>query len=92
MTISEEEFIKIADLAKIYIKKTEINKYQESVKDILEFVKEIKNIDMSEVEDSEEEIVNIFREDEVKEFDNKEGLFNNAISKENNMFKIPKVF
>ena len=35
--------------------------------------------------------VNVFRKDEVKEFDNMEGLLENAPDKDQNMYRIPKV-
>ena len=35
--------------------------------------------------------VNVFRKDEVKEFEDKEALLQNAPEQESNMIKIPKV-
>ena len=37
------------------------------------------------------EAKNVFRKDEVKIFENREALLQNAPEKENNMYKIPKV-
>ena len=37
------------------------------------------------------EAKNVFRKDEVKVFEDNEALLANAVSKELNMFKIPKV-
>ena len=35
--------------------------------------------------------VNVFRKDEIKEFEDKEALLQNAPEQENSMFRIPKV-
>ena len=93
MTISKEEIIHIAKLADLSIKEEEIEDYAKNLQDILEFAEIINNVDTDNVKESigTLEISNVMRKDEVKEFEDKEALLQNAPEKENNMFKIPKV-
>ena len=93
MTISKEEILHIAELADLNIKEEEVNDYAKNLQDILEFAEIINNVNTENVKESVGtlEISNVFRKDEIKEFEDKESLLQNAPEKENNMFKIPKV-
>ena len=93
MTISREEILHIAKLADLNIKEEEIENYAKNLQDILEFAEIIQNIDTENVKETigTLEVSNVFRKDEVKEFEDKEALLQNAPEEENNMFKIPKV-
>ena len=93
MEISKEEILHIAKLASLKIKDEEIEEYRKNLQDILNFAKTIDNVNTDNLEETNgaSTNVNFLREDEVKEFDDKESLMQNAPDKENNMFKIPKV-
>lgn len=93
MKVSKEELLHIADLADLNIKEDEIDNYLENLQDILNFAEVINNASTEGLEETigANENCNVFRKDEVKEFDNKEGLMQNAPEKERNMYKIPKV-
>ena len=93
MTISRDEIIHIAQLADLNIKEEEINDYAKNLQDILEFAEIINNVDTENIKEcvGTLDISNVFRKDEIKEFEDKEALLQNAPESENNMFKIPKV-
>lgn len=93
MAISKEEILHIADLADLKIKDNEVDNYAKNLEDILNFAKIINNVDTDNVKESigTSQTSNVFRKDEVVEFEDKEALLQNAPEKENNMFKIPKV-
>ncbi len=93
MTISREEIIHIAKLADLNIKEEEIEDYAKNLQDILEFAEIINKVDTENVKESigTLEISNVMRKDEIKDFEDKDALLQNAPEKENNMFKIPKV-
>lgn len=93
MEISKEEILHIAKLASLKIKDEEIEEYRKNLQDILNFAKTIDKVNTDNLEETNGATanVNFFREDEVKEFEDKESLMQNAPDKENNMFKIPKV-
>ena len=93
MKISKEELLHIADLADLYLDDSEADKYLDNLQDILDFADIVCNAPVEDLDITigANETKNVFRKDEVKEFDNIEGLLQNAPSLEQNMFKIPKV-
>ncbi len=93
MEIKKEEILHIAKLASLKIKDEEIEEYRKNLQDILNFANTINSVDTENIEETNgtSNNVNIFREDEVKEFEDKALLMQNAPEQTNNMFKIPKV-
>ena len=93
MAVSKEEILHIAKLADLKINENEIDEYAKNLEEILDFMKILNSVDTENIEESIGTLnnVNVFRKDEVKDFEDKEALLQNAPDKENNMFKIPKV-
>ena len=93
MKISREEIMHIANLSDIEIEENEIEKYAINLQDILNFANIVKNapVEGLEITIGANEKKNIFRKDEIEVFEDNEALLQNAPSKEQNMFKIPKV-
>lgn len=93
MAISENEILHIADLADLRIKEDEVNEYAKNLQDILNFAEVIKSVNTDNIKESigALEASNVFRKDEVIEFEDKESLLQNAPEKEDGMFKIPRV-
>jgi len=93
MAVSKEEILHIAKLADLKINEDEIDEYAKNLEDILEFMEVLDSVNTDEVEETIGTLsnVNVFRKDEVKEFEDKEALLQNAPDRESNMFKIPKV-
>ena len=93
MKVSKEELLHIADLSDLYLNENEIDNYLENLQDILNFADIVNNVSVDDLDITigANEEKNVFRKDEVKEFDNIQGLLQNAPSLEQNMFKIPKV-
>jgi len=93
MAVSKEEILHIAKLADLKIEENEIDEYAKNLQDILNFAQIINSVDTENVKESIGTLnnVNVFRKDEVKEFEDKEALLKNAPEQEDNMFRIPKV-
>lgn len=93
MQVSKEEIIHMAKLASLNLSEEEIEKYTNDMQDILNFANTINNIDTEGINeiDALNENYNVFRKDEIVEFEDKELLLENAPSKELGMFKVPKV-
>ena len=93
MQVSKEELLHIADLSDLIIEENEVDEYLKNLQEILEFANAINSVQTDDLDITigANEAKNVFRKDEVKEFDNIEGLLQNAPSLELNMFKIPKV-
>lgn len=93
MKVSKEELLHIANLSNLKINDEEIDKYLNNLQDILSYAEIINSIDIKDIKETigEEDRANVFRKDEVEEFDNMPGIIEIAPDKERNMFKIPKV-
>ena len=93
MQVDKEEIMHIAKLAALNIKEEEIEEYRKNLQDILNFANIVNSVNTENVSETigSTSNVNMFREDEIKEFEDKEALMQNAPEKQNNMFSIPKV-
>lgn len=93
MQVSKEEILHIANLANLNLEENEVDTYLLHLQDILNFANIVNNapVDGLDVTIGANEAKNVFRKDEVKRFEDTEALLQNAESKEQNMFKIPKV-
>lgn len=93
MQVSKEEILHIANLAHLRIEENEIENYLINLQDILNFANIVNNapVENLELTIGANEAKNVFRKDEVKVFEDTESLLQNAMEKEQNMFKIPKV-
>lgn len=93
MKVSKEEILHIADLAHLNLEDDKVDQYLENLQEILNFANIVNNANVEglDVTVGLNENNNVFRKDEVKEFDNKEGLMANAPDKDQNMFKIPRI-
>lgn len=93
MQVSKEEILHIANLARLDLNENEVDKYIENLQDILNFANIVNNapVEGLDITIGANEAKNIFRKDEIKRFEDTESLLKNAETKEQNMFKIPKV-
>lgn len=93
MKISKEELLHIAKLSDLEIKENEIDEYLKNLEDILNYTEIIDKIDVSKLDETigATEDYNVFRKDEVKQFENIDKMMENAPEVDRNMFKIPKV-
>lgn len=93
MKVSKEEILHIAKLADLILNDDEVETYLEHLQDILEFANTVNNapVDGLDITIGANEAKNRFRKDEVKVFNNIEGLLQNAPEQDRHMFKIPKV-
>ena len=93
MEVSKEEILHIAKLARIKLKEEEIPEYIKNLQDILNFANIVNEAPIDGLDTAIGAIdnYNVFRKDEIKVFEDNEALLQNAPSKEQNMFKIPKV-
>ena len=93
MKISKEELLHIAKLSDLEIKENEIEEYLKNLEDIFNYTETIDKIDVSKLDETigATEDYNVFRKDEVKQFDNIDQMMENGPEVDRNMFKIPKV-
>ena len=93
MKVSKEEILHIANLADLNLEENEIDNYLKNLEEILNFADIVNNapVENLDITIGANEAKNIFRKDEVELFEDNKSLLENAPSKEQNMFKIPKV-
>ena len=93
MQVSKEEILHIANLAQLNLEENEIDTYLLHLQDILNFANIVNKapVEGLEVTIGANEAKNVFRKDEIKVFEDNESLLQNAVTKEQNMFKLPKV-
>ena len=93
MKVSKEELLHIANLADLKIKDDEIDNYLANLQDILNFAEIVNKAPIDDLQETigANENSNVFRKDEIKNFENRELLLQNATEQERGMFKIPKV-
>jgi len=93
MQVSREELLHIAKLAHLNLKEDEIEDYLLNLQDILNFAEVVNNAPVEGLNETigANDNYNVFRKDEVKTFESRDLLLQNAPAEENNMFKIPKV-
>ena len=64
-----------------------------NLEDILNFAEIVKNANVDGLDETigANDSYNVFRKDEIKDFEDRDALLANAPEKERDMFKVPKV-
>ncbi|NLK62252.1 MAG: Asp-tRNA(Asn)/Glu-tRNA(Gln) amidotransferase subunit GatC [Fusobacteria bacterium] len=92
MLLNEKEIINISKNSKLDISK-EIAHYESKINDVLKNVENIFGVDLDILVEFTDptELKNIFREDNVKIYENKELITKNAPLEEDGAFVVPKI-
>ena len=93
MQVSKEEILHIAKLANLNLAEDEIDKYILNLQEILNFANVVNNAPIDGLKEAigVQDNCNVFRKDEIVNFEDTESLLANAPEQENGMFRIPKV-
>ncbi len=91
--ITREEVSKVAKLAKLKLDEKEIDNHANQIEKILDYINQLEKIDTTNVPCTTRaiEVINNFRSDEKKIYENRDEILNQAPSRENNFFKVPKI-
>ena len=91
--ITKDEVKKVASLARLELNEDEINSHAEQLEKILDYIKQLEEIETDDVPCTTRaiEVINVFRKDEKKKFDCSEELLELGPSKEDKYFKVPKI-
>lgn len=92
--VSKEELLHIANLADLKIKDDEIDNYLANLQDILNFAEVVNKAPIEDLQETigANENSNVFRKDEVKIFENHEGLMANAPEKKEICLKYQRLY
>ena len=93
MKVSRKEILHIANLADLNLKEEEVEEYIINLQKILEFADVVNSAPIENLAETigAVENSNVFRKDEIIEFEDNKSLLQNAQDTELNMFRIPKV-
>ena len=91
--ISREEVKKVANLARLELNEDQINNHAEQLEKILEYIKQLEQIDTNDVPCTTRaiEVNNVFRKDEQKNSDCTDEILDLGPSREDKYFKVPKI-
>ena len=91
--ITSDEVKKVAQLARLELNGSEIQKHAVQLEKILEYIKQLETIDTNNIPCTTRaiEVVNVFRRDENQDYTISEELLDLAPSRENKFFKVPKI-
>ena len=93
MSVSVRDVEKMADLARLKINEDEKERMTGQLNMILKYMEKLNEVDTSKIAPlaHTQEIVNVFRDDEVKPSLPVEQALENAPERMDNYFKVPKV-
>ena len=91
--ITKEEVKKVAHFARLELNENEIDNHAKQLEKILDYIRQLEKIDTDDVPCTTRaiEVINVFREDERKNYDSTEELLELAPSREDEYFKVPKI-
>ena len=91
--ITNEEVKKVANLARLELNENEINNHSEQLGKILQYIKQLEEINTDDVPCTTRaiEVINVFRKDVKKNSDCTEELLELGPSIEDKYFKVPKI-
>ena len=91
--ISKEQVKKVAELAKIELNEEEIDNHSSQLEKILEYIDQLEKIDTENIPCTTRaiEVINVLRDDHKKIFKNRDDILDQAPSREDDFFKVPKI-
>ena len=93
MSVNLKELEKIADLARLKLTDDEKKKFLEQINQILTYVEKLNELDTKDIVPLSHsmELINVMREDILRESLPREKALENAPSKTDEFFRVPKV-
>jgi len=91
--LTKEEVIKLAQLARIALTDAEVEKFQKDLSTVLDYVDELKKVDVSGVDEVFEVtgLVNVQRDDKAVVADNHQQIFLQAPEMKDGFYKVKAI-
>lgn len=91
--LSEEEIKYIAKLSRLKLNENEVKEFTNQLNSILDYMKKLNEVDTEGIEPTSHafKIVNVFRDDVVKDSRPIEDMLKNAPERHNEFYKVPKI-
>ncbi len=94
MAITREDVLHLADLSNIHLSEEQIEPLMKDLDNIVGYISQLDELNTDGVEPTYQcfDMQNVWREDEIEEFEaNREDLLNLTVENEDNQIKVPKV-
>ena len=93
MKIDRKEVEHVAQLARLQFDEAQLEMFVKQLNTILEYFDKLQDLDTSGIEPTSHAVVmnNVFRNDAVETFSDKDLLLKNAPAEEKGCFKVPKI-
>ncbi len=91
--ITSDDVRKVATLARLQLPEDLIDMYTSQLEKILDYVDQLEKVDTKDVPPTTRavEVVNVLRDDIIKETEVREELINLAPNREGDFFRVPKI-
>jgi aspartyl-tRNA(Asn)/glutamyl-tRNA(Gln) amidotransferase subunit C len=97
LSITRDEVLKIADLARLYFSEEELSAFTNQFQSILDYIEQLKQVDVKDIEPTSHVSLmsdyekHMFREDEIRPSLQVEASLANAPDSSAGHFRVPKV-
>lgn len=93
MSMTAEEVLHIARLARLALSDEEVQLFTEQLGNILEYMKKLGELDTRDVEGTAHAIAlrNVYRNDKVYPFGDLEKILSNSPDRDEDCFRVPKI-
>lgn len=91
--LTKEEVIKISQLARIELSEAEVEKFQKELSTVLDYVEELKKVDVTGLEEVSQVtgLVNVQREDKVVASENHDEIISQAPEIKDGYYKVKAI-
>ena len=91
--ITKDQVSKVAKLARLKLNEEEIDNHAIQIEKILDYINQLEKIDTENVQCTTRaiEVINVFRNDEKKQYSNRDEILNLAPAREDDFYKVPKI-
>ncbi len=93
MSITKEDVIKVANLARLDLSEAEQGEFAPQLNAILDYFEQLQELDTENVEPTTRaiDVQNITRKDEQTTYPDRESLLDSAPQREDDFFRVPKI-
>jgi len=93
MSITREEVLHVARLARLALSDDEVDRLKDQMGGILDYVRQLDTLDTRDIVPTSHavEMGTPFRDDSVRPFGDKEALLANAPDREGDFFRVPRI-
>ena len=91
--LTKDEVVKLAKLARIHLTEKDVEKFQKDISAVLEYIDELKKVDVSGAQEVFEVtgLVNVQREDKAVAADNHQEIFSQAPEMKDGFYKVKAI-